>query len=377
MAVQPEEPNKSRFMAVTKQEEMLLAALRNKRARMRENIIAELEEGRGNEDASDSPGSDKAQSTSPSAGNVRARLEVPIANVVGHPPKSVPKRGSSLLSGRMDSPDSGHRREKPQALRNASASRAASDRPALNRKPSKTETKSRTRVPLHLERPVKSPDQSEGSTSGLSHDASDYTKTDGISEGENRRDKQDESRPSSRTSSQDRYGSVSRQSSVSSRSGQKQQPVLPRAPSTSRSRTSGLGPPLPIRLKEVPEDVRETNDDPDDDYDEDDDSEDSEIDIDAFPAPATHQSIFGGPLKTWGEVRGSWQEDKEQDKQKGKGKEPARSETPASFASTQQDKDSNASSGMPSGHIRGKKSGVRLSAVGRVDSFSPWLGDDD
>ena len=375
----PEEPNKSRFMAVTKQEEMLLAALRNKRARMRENIIAELEEGRGSEDVGDSPGSDKTPSTTPPAQNVSARLEVPTAKIVGHhPPKPVPKRGSSLLSGQhIDSPDRGQRLEQLKALRSGSGSRAGSDRPALNRKPSKTEsTKTRTRVPMHLERTLTSPTQSEGSISGQSHDASDYTKTDSISEGETRRGKHEESRPSSRTSSQDRYGSLSRQSSVSSRSGQKQPPVLPRAPSTSRSRTSGLAPPLPIRLKEVPEDVRETKDDVDaDDYDDDydDDSEDGEIDIDAFPAPATHQSVFGGPLKTWGEVRGSWQqpEEKGQDnKPKEKGKEPARSETPASFVS-------NVSNGTPSGHIRGKKSAVRLSAVGRVDSFSPWLGDDD
>jgi hypothetical protein len=36
-----------RFIAVTRQEEMLLAALRNKRARMRDEIIAEFEEGHG------------------------------------------------------------------------------------------------------------------------------------------------------------------------------------------------------------------------------------------------------------------------------------------------------------------------------------------
>ncbi|KAL1836883.1 hypothetical protein VTK73DRAFT_4895 [Phialemonium thermophilum] len=49
-------PNNSshngRFMAVTRQEEMLLAALRKKRARMRENIIAELEAEQEEEDTS-------------------------------------------------------------------------------------------------------------------------------------------------------------------------------------------------------------------------------------------------------------------------------------------------------------------------------------
>jgi hypothetical protein len=42
-----------RFMAVTRQEEMLLAALRMKRARMREDIIAKFEEHMGREEEED------------------------------------------------------------------------------------------------------------------------------------------------------------------------------------------------------------------------------------------------------------------------------------------------------------------------------------
>jgi len=45
--------NSGRFMAVTRQEEMLLAALRMKRARMREDIIAEFEENMGREEEED------------------------------------------------------------------------------------------------------------------------------------------------------------------------------------------------------------------------------------------------------------------------------------------------------------------------------------
>ncbi len=54
-------------MAVTKQEEMLLAALRMKRARIRETIIAEFEETAANE------GSDAGGAKSPFAGHSRNR----------------------------------------------------------------------------------------------------------------------------------------------------------------------------------------------------------------------------------------------------------------------------------------------------------------
>ena len=377
VSVHTEETNKSRFMAVTKQEEMLLAALRNKRAMMRENIIAELGEGKGSdgEELTDSPRNGKAPATSPPTQNPGARLAVPASSFAIHPPKSFPKRGSSLLSGKTDGSGGGRRLspEQLQALRNAG------DKPALVRRPSKTETKTRGRVLMYLERPPASVDQREGSISDQSLNTSDRTTTDSISEGENRHQQQDESRPRSRPSSQGRQGSLSRQSSLSgsSRGSQKQAPVLPRAPSTSRSGNGGLAPPLPIRLKEVPEEVREMADDDDansDELDSDEDSEDGEIDIDAFPAPASHQSVFGGPLKTWGQIGESRKVDKEQAVEE---KDAAKPDSPASHTSAQQDKEQPRSSTSQSGHIRGKKSGVRLSAVGRVNSFSPWLGDDD
>ena len=381
VSVHTAETSKSRFMAVTKQEEMLLAALRNKRAMMRENIIAELGEGKGSEGGglTDSPGNGQAPATLSPAQDVRARLAVPAANIAGHPPKSFPRRGSSLLNGKTDSPSGGRRLspEQLQALRHAGSHQDAGDKPTLIRNPSPMETKTRGRVLMYLERPPTSLDQSESSVPEQGLDTNDRTTTDSIiSEGEKRQRRHDDSRPPSRPSSQGRQASLSRQSSLSgsSRGSQKQPPVLPRACNPSRPGNGGLAPPLPIRLKEVPEEVRGIDDEPSsDENDSEYDSEDGEIDIDAFPAPASHQSVFGGALKTWGQVGGS-QKDKGLEQEE---KETAKPDSPTSHTSAQQDKESTTSSSTHSGHIRGKKSAVRLSAVGRVNSFSPWLGDDD
>lgn len=94
------EPHNARLMAVTRQEEMLLAALRKKRARMRENLIAEIEEDR----TLSSRGSGSIECSEKMALNpkkaerheARETRDARDARAKAKQPKHMPQRSSSL-----------------------------------------------------------------------------------------------------------------------------------------------------------------------------------------------------------------------------------------------------------------------------------------
>ncbi|KAI2470235.1 hypothetical protein F4781DRAFT_187075 [Annulohypoxylon bovei var. microspora] len=98
------ESHNARLMAVTRQEEMLLAALRKKRARMRENIIAEIKEDRGHRGSASGSAIEEDLKKLPSA-NLKdperhAAKEVKESResrAKAKQPKNVPTRASSLM----------------------------------------------------------------------------------------------------------------------------------------------------------------------------------------------------------------------------------------------------------------------------------------
>ncbi|KAI1077273.1 hypothetical protein F5B20DRAFT_279563 [Whalleya microplaca] len=332
------ESHNARMMAVTRQEEMLLAALRKKRAVMRENIIAEMEEegrsSRGSHSSGGSKGSiDKAERVAAMGVGDAGRLDAREARASAKS-KNYPRRTSSLMgrsrgtdsrSGRshdhlnVDTPPSTSHSEPTERISNMPrASISSGSQPSGNSR--------HERVLLYLDRPVDamepidtaepSPDLSEfldgelefpfpdrlgtGTPSCNSRPGSTYGNTQGFAFN------------NKRASERSRFGSHSA------------------SPQTR---------PLRGKLQDVPEVELE----PDEDIDADD------IDFDDFDDVETRRKAAPQPVEEQGIAR------------------PDSPISPAiGFLSPPKP-----------GHIKGKNSAVRLSAVGRVSSPIPWWGDDD
>ncbi|RYP90482.1 hypothetical protein DL770_003393 [Monosporascus sp. CRB-9-2] len=339
------ESNNARFMAVTRQEEMLLAALRKKRARMRENIIAELEdEGRGSE------GSVRSGDLSDTAGNsqhtpsIGGRQEVLGVRGASGPLSKLSPTTSSLSNSKVDEGGHGQRltHEQLKALRSASAppDRTPRDREPSTMVPDPAEAKARhERVLLYLERPATT---LENSCDALGPNPA-------AGEEEYRYEQQREGRPRSRIV----------QPGLGKPGFAGQQQHRPRPDLSPMSPSSGAAAAVPpVQLEKVSEDERETDDDPDADIDEYEDEYDDVIDFDAFPTPAAYLASNGS---TW-----AAQEQKETGKP----------DSPISAHLTNQNKGPSKET-VSGGLAKGKKSAVRLSAVGHMDSTIPYWGDDD
>ncbi|RYP62477.1 hypothetical protein DL771_009721 [Monosporascus sp. 5C6A] len=338
--------NNARFMAVTRQEEMLLAALRKKRARMRENIIAELEdEGRGSEGSVRSGDVSDTVRNSQHAPSIAGRQEVLGARGASGEPSKVPPKRSSLSNSKPDEGGHGQRltHEQLKALRSASAPpyRTSRDRAPSTMLPDPAEAKARhERVLLYLERPVTT----------LENGCDALGPNPATGEDEYRCEQQREGRPRSRVV---RPG-------LGKPGFAAQQQQRPRPDLSPMSPSSGAAAAVPpVQLEKVPEDERETDDHPDADVGEDEDEGDDDvIDIDAFPTPAAYLTSNGS---TWAA--------REQ-------METGIPDSPISAPLTNQNKDYSKET-PSSGHAKGKKSAVRLSAVGHMDSTIPYWGDDD
>lgn len=484
------EPNSSRFMAVTKQEEMLLAALRNKRAMMRENGVGQIgeedDEFEGSVGYGDMGGvaqSSKGTSTMTPPAQIRgARLQVPSTGSGGRqPPKTVPSRRSSLVNGKLDRSSLSaicgdqYTQEQLKTLRHATAvgarpktagERSTSSSQSRSQASGSTGSRSRARVPrdralMYLDHPAM-PQGLHESANASDPVLGSRRIADMIEELSGEEYHESERRPR-RGTAVDRSpsGTVSSSPSEStsrSRSGsgrgnrhaasekrdehsrrrhhqhqhqqqEREKVQEPRwqqhARADSDTMNDDLVPAVPRpqkqQLQRVSEHARETDDDPDGNSDEDafedgDDDEGSEIDFDAFPAPATHSSVFGSAILGGnGSANSSiiglgisgiggngaqaqaqedegiqWKEQEWKGKGKGRAKEVERVRESADtfrpwspFTQQQEQLQHMQRSETPTtpssggGHIRGKKSGVRLSAVGRKNSLLPWLGDDD
>ncbi|RYP69573.1 hypothetical protein DL769_005248 [Monosporascus sp. CRB-8-3] len=339
------EYNNARFMAVTRQEEMLLAALRKKRARMRENIIAELEdEGRGSEGSVRSGDLSDAARNSQQAPSIGGRQEVLGARGAGGQLSKSSPRGSSLSNSKTDRGGHGQRLtyEQLKALRSASAppNRTPGGRAPSTMVPDPAEAKARhERVLLYLERPA----------TALESGRDTIGPNPAAGEEEYQYEQQREGRPRSRV--------VRPGSGKPGFAGQQQQ--RPRPDLSPMSPSSGAAAAVPpVQLEKVSEDERETDGDPDADIDGDEDEDDDDvIDFDAFPTPAAYLTSNGS---TWAA--------REQ-------KETRRPESPISPPTTNQNNDASKET-LSSCHTKGKKSAVRLSAVGHMDSTIPYWGDD-
>ncbi|KAI1211199.1 uncharacterized protein F4807DRAFT_28649 [Annulohypoxylon truncatum] len=159
----------ARLMAVTRQEEMLLAALRKKRARMRENIIAEIEEDRGPRGSAAGSAAEEDLEKLASA-NLRdaerqaakETKEAREARVKAKQPKNVPKRASSLMRQTRPRDHSNGPRgvDNPPSTSHSDPAEKGSLRLRLSpeSEPRRTGKSRHERVLLYLDRPIDSID---------------------------------------------------------------------------------------------------------------------------------------------------------------------------------------------------------------------------
>ncbi|KAI0835076.1 hypothetical protein F5Y06DRAFT_143637 [Hypoxylon sp. FL0890] len=313
------EPHNGRLMAVTRQEEMLLAALRKKRAKMRENIIAEIEEYRVTRAGSGGTEEDleKMASAKLKDAEKQAAREIREARARAKQPKNFPTRASSLTgrAGQRSTSGQGRVRDHSNGPRCADVPPSTSHSDPVGKNSHRTrispEPESRRtgkarheRVLLYLDRPVDSIDvidQSEPSPdlSEFMEEEFEFPLPDGR-------------RSRIRSKLHETTGRPRPDSS----------PVSPRSS------------PITAAPKTEPRVIEDIDADDFDDYEE----------IIHRRKPARLQPV---PEK-----------------------EIPRPDSPVSPAN-----------GLlaPSslGHKKGKKSAVRLSAVGQVSSPVPWWGDDD
>ncbi|XXG96181.1 hypothetical protein Hte_002461 [Hypoxylon texense] len=324
------EPHNARLMAVTRQEEMLLAALRKKRARMRENIIAEIEEDRSlsSQGSNDIKGIERMVSTNLKSAE---RQEARDARARAKQPKNLPKRSSSLQRANNNGLGRFPVRS-TNALPSTSHSdptERASNRTRITSEAERQRTgKARhERVLLYLDRPIDSIDvidQAEPSP-----DLSEFL-DDELEFPLNER----RSRTRSKLGSSPPHGSPYHNNDRVETHGRPRPDSSPVSPKSSPRKDI-----MPI--------TRKTEAAANEDIDADD------VDFDDLEDAVRDQRRAAG-LRT------------------ATGKEIPRPDSPV---------DSPAANGLlaPStlGHKKGKKSAVRLSAVGQISSPVPWWGDDD
>ncbi|KAI1799036.1 hypothetical protein F4811DRAFT_565922 [Daldinia bambusicola] len=319
------EMQNGRMMAVTKQEEMLLAALRKKRARMRENIIAELEGGRNSPGGASLETADDLEQLASAHlkdAEKQAAKEVREARARAKQSNNFPTRSSSLVGRGARSSSKGRVRNQSAGPRRMEASPSAHYREPIERAPSRmraspgpesrpTGSSRHERVLLYLDRPIDSIDVIDEAEP--SPDLSEFM-DDELEFPINER----------RSRTRSKLGNGSYGSPYNGRPRPDSSPMSPKNNS----------------LKNQPKGSPPVNEDIDADS----------IDFDDFPM------VGGRPkLSTLQPVP-----------EKG----IPRPDSPVSPAD-----------GFiaPStlGHKKGKKSAVRLSAVGQVNSPVPWWGDDD
>ncbi|KAI1848841.1 hypothetical protein JX265_001171 [Neoarthrinium moseri] len=308
----------ARLMAVTKQEEMLLAALRQKRARMRENILAEIE----SEKSTTMSGSRKNSASSSTRGSQKSARKTSVSSSAPQLPPYQPRtsslvtsfrnltEGSEAISGRKnennvrfaDEPATSGRSD-PVEKRSSSALSNATIKatPASGR---------HERVLMFLDRPLNDIDFIDAAEP--SPDLSEFMDFDQDSDGEI----VPERRRSRRRS---KYMSIY---------GSSQPAVGKRGSDRPRVDSNLFGPrgtPLRSQLENLPETNME---------------EDIEIDFDGFSdvmSVARTEKSAGERTREQGVAR----------------------------------PDSPVSGGLLKGHIRGKSSAVRLSAVGHAGLVLP------
>ncbi|KAI1185017.1 hypothetical protein F5B17DRAFT_53721 [Nemania serpens] len=346
------EAHNARLMAVTRQEEMLLAALRQKRAEMRETVISEGEKEGTNR---------TSRSGRDSSGSMR-KSAMPKRRVESSTSTGWPKRASSLFMAfsrenlRGAEKQNSHRKELhdvdiPSATSRSDITERTST-PATGSTTSSAFDSRDDRIPLYL-------DQHPGSicTADSAVDCSEDYMDD--SDGEDlianeRRTSRRDSRRRSPAGAAQGY----RTSSTSSR-----RESSSRSSSQYRTELNSSGFPNPPVIGDRLQDVPEVEIQPD--YNEDVDADDLEDDtIDDFPQPPMPPP--------------SWPLPPRPEKLPGKlPTSPNRSPASASFLHPSSAMQQSHSPESTARDLKSKRSRVRLSAVGHGGSPMPYWGDDD
>ncbi|KAH9907226.1 hypothetical protein F4778DRAFT_527463 [Xylariomycetidae sp. FL2044] len=348
----------ARMMAVTRQEELLLAALRKKRARMRENIIAEIEEDRTGQLSGSSGGSGGIDSML-----VDMQQPKPTKDARGHlGPTGFPQRSSSLArrTEKQERARQTDRMSKPEEARHSNS--REDQLPTVPEAVTPATSQARhERVLLYLDQPLDEADPID--TAEPSPDLSEFMESEiewplpkRQSRSRTRPDQQQKSFPPSshRFSERPRPDSSPlspRSQSLVSPSALSDVPETHEADHRARHHHHHQRPETAV-------------------YDEDVDADDMSLDDLDEVVGHRHEDHAG-----WGHHDASH-----------KPSGIARADSPISpladellapntFIPSASTKDGK---GHGHGHVRGKKSAaVRLSAVGRGDGTMPWWGDDD
>ncbi|KAI3321338.1 hypothetical protein HD806DRAFT_537519 [Xylariaceae sp. AK1471] len=349
------EAQNARLMAVTRQEEMLLAALRQKRAKMRETVISEAEED-GQSRTSSSRGSfvSSKKSNTTSSKGVTGRMPIPEHNA-NLSNKSRLKRGSSLCTGvsqenlcEVARQNGSHKDlqdvDIPSAASRSDATEGTSTS-ATGSTNSTTFDSRNDRVLLYLDRPtqdIKAADRSQNFS-----DYMDDSDGEDLIVNERRTSRMQSRRDSAFGYRTDTMGSRRESNNQDNQYRKNSIPIISPLSAPTKGR----------RLQDVPEV------EPQPEYNEDVDADDTEDDVfDEFPQPPMPPPSW--PLPPRPE------------------KPAAKPDSPASSGFLHP---SSASSAMHQGHsperkighLKSKRSLVRLSAVGHAHSPMPFWGDDD
>ncbi|KAI0400254.1 hypothetical protein F4802DRAFT_501645 [Xylaria palmicola] len=361
MASDSSEAHNARLMAVTRQEEMLLAALRQKRAKMRETAISEAEEdakSRTSHSSRGSLGSAKRSNTNSGKGVVE-RSTMPKHHTASTS-TSWPKRSSSLFMGvsrenlrQADQQNGLHKELRDVDVPSATSRSDVTERTSTSATGSTTSTTFDSRNDqnlLYFDQPTDSTNTADSSVDFSDDYMEDSDGEDLIvnerrtSRMQSRRDSASGTTRGSRTGS---AGSRRESSSHSSHSSQYRKDSTATHPSSASRKGH--------RLQDVPEvEVYP-------EYNEDVDADDTEEDgLDDFPQPPM-------PPPTWPlPPRPDVPKTKPNDLPSG-----------TSFLHPSSARQKGHSPERKPKHLKGKKSTVRLSAVGNANSLLPWQGDDD
>ncbi|KAI0102230.1 hypothetical protein GGR51DRAFT_550525 [Nemania sp. FL0031] len=341
------EAHNARLMAVTRQEEMLLAALRQKRAKMRETVISEAEEDTKSR-TSRSSRSSSISANRPNTINAKSVSGRPNATPTGWSKRPSSRLGGSRENLREANQNHGLRRELRDVDIPSTTSRSdVTERTSTSATASTTSTTFDSRndqIFLYL-------DQDSATTAGSSVDLSDDYMED--SDGEDlivneRRTSRMQSRRESASRGY-RTGSAASQRESSGYSSQYRKDSIVPSPLHI--------PPKGYRLQDVPE--VEVQSECNEDVDADDLEDDG---IDGFPQPPMPPPSWPLPPRP----------EKPPTKPTGP---PAAS--PGFLHPSTAKQQSHPPENQARRHLKSKRSMVRLSAVGRSHSPMPFWGDDD
>ncbi|KAI0973511.1 hypothetical protein F4678DRAFT_29041 [Xylaria arbuscula] len=341
------EAHNARLMAVTRQEEMLLAALRQKRAKMRETVISEAEEdenGRTDGSIQDNLGNAKKSNMSNNKG-VSASLVNPW-----------PKRASSLFMAgsrenlREVAQQNGSRKELRDVDIPSTASRSdVTERTSTSASGSTTLTafdSGNGQLHSYFDQPIDGAHTTDSSVD-FSDDYMEDSDGEDLIVNERRTSRMQSRRDSASGAVRGQAsGSNGTRRDSSGHSGQSWRDSIP-----------ANFPAVPLKAHRL-QDVPEVESQPECDEDVDADDPDDEG-LDGFPQPPMPPPSWPLPPRP--------------------GQPPAKLNSPGSahFLHPSRATQQGHSPERRPGHMKNKRSMVRLSAVGHSNSPMPWWGDDD